>query len=547
MKETTRKNVSTGIYVRVSTDEQVQEGFSIRAQVEKLKSYALLKDWDIFDIYADEGISGKNIVDRPAINRLIDDIESGQVNNVLVFKVDRLTRNTRNLLELVELFDECNCAFNSLTESIDTDTASGRMFLKIIGIFAEFERENLVSRLKLGFERKAKEGYSLASFVSSYGYTRENGEKIQTIEPDEAKIVKEIFSMFVDKNITINKIARILNQRKIPTKKTGSWQASTVKRTLTNPNYIGKIRYSIADESRYFEADGQHERIISDEIYYLAQEKINSTPQTVRTKRPKVQSYFCGYIYCEQCNNKFGTHNYLTKTKGEEKSYRTSYVCNGKVNLNEDIACTSSAIGHTKLEQAFIEYIENINDITENQDIDIEDKAQKAEQELLASIVDCEKKLNNLQERKKQVMEQYVQGLIEFDEYKNMISMFNENFEAIENDLQHKKAELPTIVNTPEILPEDIVTNLKQNWDKLSDNERMIFLQRFVKKITLKVDKEKGKTTTVKIKQIEFNLHNEAIHTKGESVRGKLRKGKSIFARTGERSNNTTRNTPVLV
>jgi len=136
-----RKNLSTGIYVRVSTDEQAQEGFSVRGQTEKLKSYAMLKDWDIFDIYADEGISGKNLVDRPAINRLIEDIENGKVNNVLVFKVDRLTRNTQNLLELVELFEEYNCAFNSLTESIDTDTPSGRMFLKIIGIFAEFERD----------------------------------------------------------------------------------------------------------------------------------------------------------------------------------------------------------------------------------------------------------------------------------------------------------------------------------------------------------------------------------------------------------------------
>ena len=161
MKTTTRTaSLKTAIYVRVSTDEQAQEGFSIRAQIDKLKTYALLKDWEIFDIYADEGISGKNIVDRPAINRLIDDINDGKVNNVLVFKVDRLTRSTKNLLELVELFEAKDCAFNSLTESIDTQTPSGRMFLKIIGIFAEFERENLASRLKLGLERKVKEGFT---------------------------------------------------------------------------------------------------------------------------------------------------------------------------------------------------------------------------------------------------------------------------------------------------------------------------------------------------------------------------------------------------
>lgn len=158
--------------MRVSTEEQAQEGFSVRAQTEKLKAYALLKDWEIYDIYADEGISGKNIVDRPAINRLIEDIQDGNVNNVLVFKVDRLTRSTKDLIELVELFEQQACAFNSLTESIDTDTPSGRMFLKIIGIFAEFERENLVTRLKLGFERKVKEGYTLANYSLSYGYSK---------------------------------------------------------------------------------------------------------------------------------------------------------------------------------------------------------------------------------------------------------------------------------------------------------------------------------------------------------------------------------------
>ena len=85
----------------------------------------------------------------------------------------------------------------ALSESIDTETPSGRMFLKIIGIFAEFERENLISRVTLGFERKAREGYSLATYGASYGYDRKKGEKIQTINPLEAKIVREIFELYI--------------------------------------------------------------------------------------------------------------------------------------------------------------------------------------------------------------------------------------------------------------------------------------------------------------------------------------------------------------
>ena len=126
--------METAIYCHVSTEEQAQEGFSIRAQEQKLKEYINVKDWSIFNFYIDEGISGKNITERPAINRMIDDIKAGKVKNVLVFKLDRLTRFVADLVYLIDVFNENGCAFNSLMESLDTSTASGRMFIKIIGI-----------------------------------------------------------------------------------------------------------------------------------------------------------------------------------------------------------------------------------------------------------------------------------------------------------------------------------------------------------------------------------------------------------------------------
>ena len=115
-------------------------------------------------------------------------------------------------------------------------------------------------------------------------------------------------------------------------------------------------------------------------------------------------------------------------------------------------------------------------------------------------------------------MEQYIQGLIEFDEYKNMIKVFNENFDMADSELQRKKAEL-NITETPKIFPEDIVTNLKQNWEHLNDSEKMIFLQRFVKKINITVERERGKTSTVKIDGIEF--YSGKQQTK-EMIRAKM-------------------------
>lgn len=210
--------METGIYIRVSTEEQAQEGFSIRGQEEKLKDYTRIKDWSLYDLYIDEGISGKNIKDRPAVNRLIADVKAGRITNVLVYKIDRLTRSTSDLVFLIELFNRYDCSFNSLMESIDTRTASGRMFIKIIGIFAEFERENIIERVKMGRDRKVKEGYSLCSSHASYGYDREPGKKVQTINEEEAAIVREIFEKFVNEGMSLNRIVRFLNLRKIPSK-----------------------------------------------------------------------------------------------------------------------------------------------------------------------------------------------------------------------------------------------------------------------------------------------------------------------------------------
>ena len=490
---------STAVYVRVSTEEQATEGYSIRGQTEKLKSYALLKEWDIFDVYADEGISGKNIVDRPEINRLIEDIKNNHVKNVLVFKVDRLTRSTKNLLELVDLFEDYNCAFNSLTESIDTDTPSGRMFLKIIGIFAEFERENIGERSKVGKERKAREGYTIACGTISYGYNRENGQKIQTVHEGEAVIVKEIFSMFIDKNYSLNQIARTLNDRGVPTKKgTNVWSSASTRAVLMNPNYIGKVRFAIGNESKYFEADGHHERIISDEVFELAQRKIHNTPRKSRTKTPREESYFCGVLVCSRCDAMFTTHNY--RANDSTKPYTTSYRCRTKKSCSSD-KCDSPNITHSKVEAAFCEYIQNINNITET-DVDIEPVAN-AEQKLLKSIVDSEKKLKKLQTRKNQVMEQYMEGTIEFDEYKSMIKVYNKKFDVLENELQRKRSEMSDTAAV-DVSPEDIITDIRQNWERLSNSEKSVFVQRFVKSITVTTEKESGNSSVVGIDGVEF-------------------------------------------
>jgi site-specific DNA recombinase len=491
----------TAIYVRVSTEEQVQEGYSIRAQEQKLKDYARIKEWSIFNIYADEGISGKNIIERPAINRMIEDVKSGKVNNVVVFKIDRLTRSVSDLVYLVNLFNEYDCTFNSLMESIDTQTASGRMFIKIIGIFAEFERENIIERTRLGFERKAREGYSLCSHKKSYGYNRPKGEKIQTINEEEAEIVKEIFDMFICQSMAFTGIAKRLNIKNIKTKFNTSWNNQNIKNVLTNCNYVGKVRYSLKDKKRYFETEGKHEPIITEELFKQAQDIISKMPKISKTKKPKDNNYFVGMLICEKCGKKLSTHNQYYKRKDGIMSVHCHYRCESSAFK----ACSNHNISHEKLEKAFIKYINIINDFNTIDKIGLE-KQEKVKKDNLELIQNYKNKLHKIETREKEAIDLYISAEIDFESYREMKK-------AIERDKAYINSELKKLDNIEEteerkVKKEDIIINLRENWAKLNDLEKRQFLVRFVKKIIPTAEKIEGsRFLNISIKEIEFNVN----------------------------------------
>jgi site-specific DNA recombinase len=278
---------------------------------------------------------------------MIEDIKAGHVQNVLVFKLDRLTRSVADLVSLIDLFKTYGCAFNSLTESIDTSTASGRMFLKIIGIFAEFERENIGERVRLGVERKAREGYSIACGTTSFGYDKDMTDKIQKINPEEAETVRRVFYMYTKQNMTLNAIAKALNAEKVPTKLNSFWNSGTIYMLLTNPNHIGNVRYGIEQPERYFEVEGKHEAIISKELFYETQQLLEANRRTTSTTRGVERNYFLGVVFCAVCGTRMKPH--MARTTH-------SFVCPARVVG----VCKSKNVTAGKVENTFIEYINNI-------------------------------------------------------------------------------------------------------------------------------------------------------------------------------------------
>jgi Site-specific recombinases, DNA invertase Pin homologs len=475
--------METGIYVRVSTEEQAQEGFSIRAQEQKLKDFARIKDWQIYKIYADEGISGKNITGRPAMTELVEDVRARRVKNVLVFKIDRLTRSTADLIYLVDLFNSHDCEFNSLMESIDTQTASGRMFLKIIGIFAEFERENIIERTKLGAERKVKEGYSLCTATASFGYEREKGEKIQEVNDEEATVVKEIFEGYVNRGLTLTDIARRLNVRGVKTKGGVNWSSNKVRRVLTNNNYVGEVRHHVWDEKKRANYEGLHESIISEELFEAAAKILSNNKAIVPRRPPNDENYFAGFLVCARCGYKLKTYNTRKKNKDGSYTYFSGYVCGNKTLRT----CDAPSMSDKKMAAAFEEYIAQIADFDAPDDKLLSGKTQQDENsaELARTY---EAKLRALEQKEKETLGLYVSDALTFEEYRDMRKLIESDMIVAQTEIER----LTAVREEPAVKREDIILNLRDNWKLLSNPERRLFLRDFVVKIVVDCVKPKG-------------------------------------------------------
>mgnify|MGYP000469398269 FL=1 len=157
------------IYVRVSTTNQAEEGYSIEEQIDKLKAYCMIKDWSVYDVYVDAGFSGSNIK-RPAIQKLIKDTKRKVFDTVLVYKLDRLSRSQKDTLYLpVYVFLENKIDFVSLLENFDTSTAFGKAMVGILSVFAQLDREQIKERMQLGKLGRAKSGKPMMWAKVAYG------------------------------------------------------------------------------------------------------------------------------------------------------------------------------------------------------------------------------------------------------------------------------------------------------------------------------------------------------------------------------------------
>ncbi|MDD6388822.1 MAG: recombinase family protein [Bacilli bacterium] len=467
--------MQTAIYCRVSTEEQATEGFSIHAQKDKLTKYASINDWNIVDYYVDDGISGKNLTERPEVSRLIEDVKKGKIKNVLIYKLDRLTRSVKDLIYLIELFDKNNCTFNSQTEKIDTSNAVGRMFVKIIGIFAEFERENLAERVTLGYEQKTREGnYTNCNGVFGYDYIVGKGKL--KINKNEAEYVRKIYNWYLEGESML-KIAKKLKDLNVPTKRGGHWNQSTIYSILTNPLYIGNVRYGVGRKNG-FEVSGKNIiPIINEELFNNVNNLMKKRKKFQTRKYSSDDTYYSRVLKCSLCGSKY----YARQQLQSGKKYIT-YQCNGHNNNS----CNSPGFSHIKIENAFINYLDNIKDLEFDKNI-----LKKEKIDINNSTSELKEQINKLNNKKKETIKLFATDEIDYNVFNEIKNVIDEKIEVLNNELNsfNKDNNQEDLTNVEVI--KEIVINLKNNFLHLNNHEKKMFLERFIKEI--KVRKENGK------------------------------------------------------
>lgn len=332
-------NKKAAIYARVSTVAQAEEGFSIDGQIALLKDVCIQNGYDIYNIYVDRGISGKNM-DRPALLQMNEDARQGKFQVIAVFKANRLARNTSDLLKMVEEYQKNNIEFFSHSEKFDTTTAAGKLMLQIMASLGEYERSSLNEGVLLGQCKRANNGYYNGNKLLGYDKIP-NDKKHLKVNESEAEIVRRIFNEYANGK-GYRAIANGLNKDGFRTKKGNPFDIAGVKYILNNVFYIGQIKFQQYigwNEKRRkgynpnpIIAEGKHEPIIEKKLWYKVHRRMAEM-----SKNPQIHgkgtNVLTGLIRCSSCGHAHAAANSVNMVKGEKKKFVITHVVNLKIKV----------------------------------------------------------------------------------------------------------------------------------------------------------------------------------------------------------------------
>ena len=419
-----------GLYLRVSTEDQAREGFSLPEQKERLESFCKFKGYEIIDYYTDAGISAKTGNHRPEFERLKDDIKDKKINTIVALKLDRITRSIFDWEKLITFLDENNAYIDCANDEINTTSANGKMISRLLMSVSQNEIERTSERTKIGLAGAIKQGH--IPHIAPLGYKRE--DKKLVIDYSTKDIVVRIFDLYYN-GYSYQKISNLFNEEKVLEK--DNWRDSTIMGILENEIYKGDFVHGKKTKHPTYYEDVV-EPIISKEMWAdcQVQKKKNS-----RSYQRTLTYLYLQKLKCPKCGRVLGGKA-TTKKNGNAYFY---YYCNDcKIEFKEKVI-------NDYFNQFISELVEYDSVVNQFFLPMIKQKFDETKEQL-------EKEINNQRNKLERIKKAYINGVFELKEY-------NEEKKIVEKAIAELEAKLDTTDSVEELrfTPKDIL--LKRDID----------------------------------------------------------------------------------
>ena len=511
------------IYCRVSTEEQSENGYSIDEQERLLEEWCKKMGYVIYKCYSDRGISGKNIKDRPALKELLSDAKAGKFDMVISWKINRVSRKLEDVLKIVNLLEKNNITFKSYSEPFETDTPAGRMQFQMMALIGEFERGTIAQNVKMGMIAKAKSGNWCGGRVLGYDLVPNNspeeekkGKNKLEINEKEAEIVRFIFNEY-SKGKGYKAITNKMNKLGYKTKKGNNFSVGSIRDILTNPVYIGEIRYNVRQnwsEKRRrninpnpIRVKGKHEAIIDRELW----DKVQLILESKKGKPSRIydgEYPLTGILRCPKCGAGMVISR-TTNTLADGSKKRIAYYCCGNWKNKGTSVCNSNTIRVDKANEYVFKKIEElvsneamIKAVVKNINKERKDKVKPAKR----LLGDIDKELEKLDKRKRKIFEAYEDDILTKEEFQTRKNELNEKIRILEEE---KKPLLNTISEeVSEEIPYEFIKDILMNFSKIlnssvSREQQKKLLHMIISEITMNESRE--------IESIKLNINDKLV------------------------------------
>lgn len=437
-------NMNIAAYCRVSTDKEDQLN-SLETQKEFFLEYTKRTGDNLIKLYADEGISGTKIKNRKEFQRMLADAEKGLFDMVVVKDISRFARNTVDLLQSVRRLKSLGIETQFLTANM-TSMGNSEFVLTIFGALAQEESANTSKRIKFGKKMNAEKG-RVPNIV--FGYDKTIGDYFNlSINENEAMAIRQIFQWYTEEGYGGSKIANMLNERGIKTKRGNNWSQNSVCRILTNEIYTGKIingKEEIADfltgqrkekdESEWLVTIRPELRIIEDEVFDKAQDILKDRHDSFKIthERQSNKYLFSTLIKCKECGWSF------RRTVRQYKNTYVRWVCSGHNGKGADSCPNAIAVDEEELIQVLQEYFQDVLSKKKKViDYVIKEfqRVYKAKDENIEYEKQLNVELNKLRKSREKYMDMYTDDLISREELNEKIGGMRKEIERLENELK---------------------------------------------------------------------------------------------------------------